>query len=154
MKKFLSAIAIAAASVSVSAHATELLITPNQSNAKDARATKGPRADSLALDFVSDGNTVGFQFNIPLPKDAASSQVNIKGCVSEVPAKYFSHCNIAKGHIIVQVANDNGDPIPAGVFPVGRIVLSGMTAQDLGEVKLIAADKDAEAIQSSVRIVK
>lgn len=152
MKTYIAIIAIAAASTFSSAQATELLLTSSMSKTKEARSVKGV-SDSIALDFVSDGNTVGLQFNIPLPKGSKPEQVNIKSCVADVPAMYFSHCNIAKGHIIVQVANDEGSPIPAGVFPVGKIELIGMTAQDLGKINFIAADKNAEAIQSAVRVV-
>lgn len=154
MKKYISIIAFSVL-MSFSAGAAELLVT----SAADAKGAKPSRAslnatDSVALDFVSDGDVVGFQFNIPLPKGVGEKQVNIKSCVSEVPSIYFSNCSVAKGHVIVQVANDAGDAVPAGVFPVGRLSLSGFSAKDLGAIQVIAADKNAEAISSSVRIVK
>lgn len=155
MKKYLVIAAVSIA-MSFSAGAAELIMTPGS----DAKSTKSPRSaraaqsDSVALDFVSDGNAVGFQINIPLPKSAKESQVDIKSCVSEVPSLYFSNCSVAKGHVIVQVANDNGDAIPAGVFPVGKIALTGLSAKDLGAIKFIAADKNADAINSSVRVAK
>lgn len=154
MKAYIAVIAIAAAATSFSTNAAELLLTSGASKSKESRSIKGTRAESIALDFVSDGDTVGLQFNIPLPKNAKPEQVNIKSCTSEVPATYFSNCSIAKGHIIVQVANDDGTPIPAGLFPIGKISLNGITAKDLGEFSLVAADKNAEAIPTSVRVIK
>ncbi len=153
MKKYIAIVALVAVT-SFSVNAAELLMT-SDAEAKASKEVHSARlSQSITLDVATDGDVVGFQFNIPLPKNARTEQVNIKYCVSEVPKKYFSNCSVAKNHIIVQVANDDGNPIPAGIFPVGKVVLNGLSAKDLGTVHFIAADKNAEAIQSLVRAVE
>lgn len=153
MKKYL-AIAFIGALASFSAQGAELILTPSNSASTEKAALVNTARNSVALDFVSDGDVVGFQANIHLPKGTDASQVNVKSCVAEVSAKYFSSCNVAKNQIVVQVVNDDGTPLPAGLFSVGKISLNGVSAHQFGKIDLVAADARADAITSTVRVVK
>lgn len=145
MKKYLTALA-AALIFSSAAQANELLLTPSAS--KDARTT------TFAVDYVSDGNAVAFQFTFPLPKGIKPEQVNLRGCAADLPKGFDGQCNVAKGHVIGLFANDQNIPFPAGVIPLGKIVIDGAVAKRLGGIEFLAGDKDAKPIPSSVTVVE
>lgn len=133
--------------VSFAAQADELLVTPS--------ATKGKQiVTTYAVDLVSSGDAVGFQFTFPLPKGVKPEQVNVRGCAADLPSGYNGQCNVAKGHVVGLFANDQNIPFPTGIVPLGKIVIEGAHSNRLDGVKFLVGDKNAKELPSSVTVVK
>lgn len=124
------------------AGASELLITPS--------LAKG--GSTFSIDFVADGEAVAFQYNIALPKGVEADQVDLKACAIDLPSQYVGQCSVAKGQIIGIVANDNNEPFPAGVLPIGKVSISGASVRNLNVLKLEVAGADARVLPSSVSV--
>lgn len=138
MRKLIFLIALGAASVSV-AHADQLVFSTDKSG--------GARV--AALDYVSNGDAVAFEFKIDVPGGTAAS-VNLKSCVASLPKSHAGQCSFANGQIIGIVYSDMNERLPKGVISVGKVsVLSGATG-DLSVKYFNAVNADGEAIDSKV----
>ena len=145
MKNFiLSGILFAAASASC--HADELMLTPSQE--------KGRTSQQYAIDFVTAGEAVAFQFNIILPKGVDAKQVNLESCLAELPKSHNGQCSVSNGKIIGLVANDTNTPFEAGIIPVGKISINSKSRfNSLKIEKFLVSDKEARPIQASAEFV-
>lgn len=111
------------------------------------------KGGSIALDLVSDGSAVAFQFNIPLPKGIEASQVDLSRCVADLPKTHSGQCNVAKGQIIGLVYNDQNVALPKGVVPVGQIGLKGnLSRADLKVAYFEVNDASARALPAKTSV--
>lgn len=145
MSKLITAIAAGAvlALVSTTAMSDELLVTSG--NAKGRSST--------ALDFSTNGEAVGFQFNIKLPEGISADQVDIKSCVAELPKSHSGQCRVTKSEIVGLVFSDENAKLPAGLVPVGRISFNGNVQKDLQISQFLVSDANANPISATAKVV-
>lgn len=138
MRKFIYTIALCAASVSV-AHADQLIFSAEKSG--------GSRV--AAIDYVSNGDAVAFQFNIDVPGGTEAS-VNLKSCVAALPKSHAGQCSFAKGQIIGIVYSDTNEFLPKGVINVGTVSVQSKGAGDLAVASFVAVNRDGAPVESNV----
>jgi hypothetical protein len=114
-------IAVAAALMAAgSVNAAELLASVEQ--------VKGG-ASAVGLDLVSDGTVAGFSFAIETPGVDAKA-VRSSGCVSQLPKGFTAQCAFNAGKLfVIATADAPGTFVPAGVTPVGSVVLTSPMAK-------------------------
>lgn len=109
MKKTLLTIALMAfAAFATTASAEQLLFT--KSNAKGGA--------SVAIDYVSDGQSVGVQIEILVPGKA---QVDLSRFAKDLPKGFVFEHGLVDGKLILTVVNDNGVTFPKGIVSLGTI---------------------------------
>jgi hypothetical protein len=114
-------------------------------------AKKG--GSTIALDLVTEGSTVAFQFNIPLPKGIEASQVDLSRCVADLPKTHSGQCNVAKGQIIGLVYNDQNVALPKGIVSVGQIGLKGNIARGgITVSNFVANDASARELPAKTNV--
>jgi hypothetical protein len=109
MKKFvISAAALAMFVIGASASAEQLLFTqsPTKSGA------------SVAIDYMSDGESVGLQIEVDVPGKA---QVDLSGFAKSLPKGFSFEHNIVEGRLVILVVNDLNQPFPKGLVSLGTI---------------------------------
>jgi hypothetical protein len=106
--------AVALVSLASSANAEQLLFT--QSSAKSG--------SSVAIDYVSDGQSVGVQLEILIPGKA---QLDLSDFAKELPKGYVLEQNVVDGKLIATIVNDDRQPMPAGIISFGSIKSVGGT---------------------------
>jgi hypothetical protein len=136
MKKII-AIAILALTGSA-AQADELLMTSSAAG----------RAQAVGIDYVSSGKAVAFDFKIRV-EGGEKASVDLSKCMADLPKTHVGKCSFVNGTIIGLAYNDTNEPLPAGVFKVGSIGISGGGKPEVSY--FLAADKDAVKIESSIR---
>lgn len=105
------------------------------------------KGGSVALDLVTEGATVAFQFNLQLPKGVDASQVDLSRCVADLPKSHSGQCNVAKGQIIGLVYNDQNIALPKGIVSIGQIGLKGgLVRGGLTVSDFVASDASAKAV--------
>jgi hypothetical protein len=110
MKKTLLTVALMAfAAFATTASAEQLLFT--KSNAKGG-------ASSVAIDYVSDGQSVGVQIEILVPGKA---QVDLSRFAKDLPKGFVFEHGLVDGKLILTVVNDNGVTFPKGIVSLGTI---------------------------------
>ena len=125
------------------ASADELVVT----------AGSAKKGSSIALDLVTEGSTVAFQFNIALPKGIEPSQVDLSRCVADLPKTHSGLCSVAKGQIIGLVYNDQNMALPKGIVSVGQINLKGgISRSELTVTDFVASDAAAKALPAKTSI--
>ena len=152
MKAPIIVVGICLAFAAFAGNANELLITPSVSKARVASTST-----VYAIDFVSTGEAVAFQFNIKLPKGIKDSNVNLRSCVVDLPKAFGGECRIAKGHIVGIVYSDKNETFAAGIIPVGKISLDGGLAKSqrqLNVTEFFVSDSKARPIESSVTVIE
>lgn len=138
MRKFITVVALSIASVSV-AHADQLVFS----------AEKSGGARVAAIDYVSNGDAVAFDFKIDVP-GGADAVVNLKSCVAALPKSHAGQCSFAKGQIIGLIYSDTNTPLPKGIISVGSISVQSKVAGNLSVASFNAVDKDGNSVQSTV----
>lgn len=122
------------------AFADELLVTS---------AGKGG-AQAIAVDYVSSGQAVAFDFRIQVP-GGEKAKVDLSGCMAGLPKSHTGQCSFVNGMVIGFAYNDTNEALPAGVFKVGTVRVSSTVAGKPEVVHFLAADRDANKIDSVVR---
>lgn len=138
MRKLLILIALGAASVSV-AHADQLVFS----------AEKSGGARVAALDYVSNGDAVAFDFRIDVP-GGAEATVDLKSCVVSLPKSHAGQCSFAKGQIIGIVYSDSNERLPKGIISIGKVSVQSAAAGDLSVAHFNAVNIDGMTIESKV----
>lgn len=135
--------------VSSSAMSAELLVTAVPSGSQL----------SVGFDLVSDGNVAGINFKLNVP-GLADSKAKLPKCVAELPAGFSGGCSVTKGGVYVYATSDSPSTfIPAGMAPIGKVVLNNPAAfakaggaLNLTVSELAMYDNSAKAINVSSRI--
>ncbi|MBB5207324.1 hypothetical protein [Chiayiivirga flava] len=145
MSKLILAIGAGAvlAMVSTSAFSDELLVTSGSAKGRS----------SHALDFSTNGEAVGFQFNIRLPEGISPEQVNVKSCVAELPKSHSGQCRVNKNEIVGLVFSDSNEKLPAGLVSVGRISFDGNVQKGLEISQFLVSDANANPIRATTKVV-
>lgn len=138
MRNFISIIALCAASVSV-AHADQLVFS----------AEKSGGARVAAIDYVSNGTAVAFQFKINVP-GASEASINLKSCVAALPKSHAGQCAVVKDGIIGMVFSDTNELLPKGVISVGSISVQSKVAGDLSVASFLAVNHQGEPVEATV----
>ena len=138
MRKFITIAALSLASVSV-AHADQLVFS----------AEKSGGARVAALDYVSSGDAVGFDFKIDVP-GGAGAIVNLKSCVAALPKSHSGQCAFAKGQIIGIVYSDSNEALPKGIISIGSVSVQTKVVGDLSVASFTAVNKDGISVESTV----
>jgi hypothetical protein len=138
MRKLILLIALGAASVSV-AQADQLVFSTEKSG--------GARV--AALDYVSNGDAVAFEFKIDVPGGTAAS-VNLKSCVAALPKSHAGQCAFTNGQIIGIVYSDMNERLPKGVISVGKVSVQSGATGDMSVKYFNAVNVDGMAIDSKV----
>lgn len=136
-------IALASALALGSASAAELLVTPD--------AAKGG-GSVAALDFASEGNAVGVQFRVKLPKGVSPEQVDLSKCTADLPKPYGGQCGMLKGEVLVLVYSDDLKPFPAGVMPIGTLAMKQGGGSGFAVSELLVSDARAQPIQAKSQV--
>jgi hypothetical protein len=117
------------------ASADELLLTSSS-------AKKG---STVAVDYVSDGASVGVQLEIMVP---AGGKLDLSRFARSLPAGFVLESNVVDNKLIAIIVNDSSKPMPAGVISLGVISSSG----GKGEFRLDSVGSfDAKANQIAVK---
>lgn len=125
-----------------SAMSAELLMT-------DSGLSKSRSAGStLALDIVSDGDVVGFDLIIPVPKGI---KVNTAKCLASLPAGFQGVCKHNEGEIAVIAVSMNREVLPAGIHSIGMLSLAGGKVARNATMKFNAVGVDGESLTSTVQ---
>ncbi len=138
MRKFITVVALSIASVSV-AHADQLVFS----------AEKSGGARVAAIDYVSNGDAVAFDFKIDVP-GGADAVVNLKSCVAALPKSHAGQCSFAKGQIIGMVYSDSNERLPKGIISIGSVSVQSKAAGDLSVASFTAVNKDGISVESTV----
>mgnify|MGYP000157880257 CR=1 FL=1 len=138
MRKLISIIALSAASVSV-AYADQLVFS----------ADKAGGARAAAIDYVSNGDAVAFEFRINVPGGEAAS-VNLKSCVASLPKSHAGQCSFAKGQVIGIVYSDTNERLPKGIISVGKISVQSKVEGDLSVASFTSVNREGVSIESNV----
>lgn len=138
MRKLISLVALSVASVSV-AHADQLVFS----------AEKAGGARVAALDYVSNGEAVAFEFRIDVPGGAAAS-VDLKSCVASLPKSHSGQCSFAKGQIIGLVYSDTNALLPKGIISIGKVSIQSKVAGDLSVAMFNAVNAEGVSVESKV----
>jgi hypothetical protein len=84
---------------------------------------------ALGLDIVSDGTVAGFSFAVELGGVEAKA-VRSSNCVSQLPKGFSAQCAFNQGKLFVIASADApGTFLPAGVAPVGTVVVASPLAK-------------------------
>lgn len=99
---------------------------------ENSKAARGGSA--IGLDIVSDGTIAGFSFAVEVP-GVDTKNIVTKGCAKDLPKSFTAGCNFVNGKLYVIASSDKaGVTLPAGVVPVGSIVITGV--QKAGPIKI------------------
>lgn len=140
MRSFVcSVVALTIAGFACGAAADDLVIT----------SSKSKQGSVYSLDFSSNGQAVAFQFEMLLPKGTLANQVNLKQCLSELPGSHHGSCSVNAGKIIGFAYSDSNKLLPAGIVPVGKVVIGG-NAKGLKVSQFLVSDANAKPVESSV----
>jgi|GEM_PF-4804149 len=114
MNKLIIASAILAlAAFSMNASAEQLLFT------KGGMSKSG---SSVAVDYVSDGKSVGLQIEVDLPSKA---QVDLGNFAKSLPKGFTFEHNVSNGKLVILVVNNLNQPFPSGLISLGTIKTVG-----------------------------
>lgn len=139
MKKFIVAsAALALFAFAVSANAEQLLFTQAPSKS----------GSSVAIDYVSDGRSVGVQIEILVPGKA---QVDLSGFAKQLPKGFIFEHGLVDGKLILTVVNDQSVAMPAGIVSLGTIKAIGGSGEFVLE-RIESVDANAQIL--SVETVK
>ena len=142
LKSFSVALALSAVSLSVSAD--DLIAT--------TAANKGGM-NTVALDLVTSGESVAFEFVVALPKGAAN--VDLSGCLKGIPSSHQGKCvfNEKMNQVVAIAFSATNAKLPSGGLSLGSVRYTSLqkdgataTIQDL-----VVADGSGGAIQSEIR---
>lgn len=129
---FVLGAALALAAFASTASADQLLFTQGISKS----------GSSVAVDYMSDGNAVGLQFEILVPGKA---QVDLSQFAKDLPKGFVFEHNVVDGKLIMMIANDQSQPLPAGLISLGTIKAIGGSGEFVLE-RLYSADAKAQLI--------
>lgn len=124
--------------------ADELLVT--------STSTKSSNSNLVSLDFESTGAAVGLQFKVKVPSGV---KVDTKNCLSDLPKSHAGVCkhNLKDGYVIGMVYSDINQTLPKGIVPIGRIAISGKSANNISVMEFLSVDGNAKNIQSSTKLI-
>lgn len=137
-RQFLFAALIA---LSGAASADQLLVTESAKGSSRA----------VGVDYVSSGDAVAFDFKIAIP-GGEKARVDLTKCVADLPKSHTGQCSFVKGMVVGLVYNDNNLALPKGTLSVGSITVSTPSADKAEVVHFLAADKDANRIDSTTLV--
>lgn len=120
----------------------ELLLTD------DGMAKSRSAASTIALDIVSDGDVSAFDMIIPVPKGV---KVNTSRCLTALPTGFEGSCKHNEGEIAIIAVSMGSKVLPAGIFSVGTLTISGGSLPSTTAVKFNAVGVDAKSLDSQVR---
>lgn len=107
-----SLLALGLATVASGAIAAEKIILTGE-------ASKSGR-NFVSLDLDSDGTAAGFSFVVDLPSDA--SNIDIKGCLADLPKSHTGECRVVKGNRLAVIAFSMQNALLSpGVVSLGNI---------------------------------
>ncbi len=121
-----------------SANAEQLLFTQAASKS----------GSSVAIDYVSDGRSVGVQIEILVPGKA---QVDLSGFAKQLPKGFVFEHGLVDGKLILTVVNDQSVAMPAGIVSLGTIKAIGGSGEFVLE-RIESVDANAQIL--SVETVK
>lgn len=105
-------LAVSLATISFGAIAAEKVILTSES----AKSGK----NFVSLDLDSDGTANAFSFVVDLPADA--SNIDIKKCLSDLPASHKGECRVVKGNRLAVIAfSMQNTLLSPGVVSLGSI---------------------------------
>lgn len=132
----------------------------------EVKANKGRSV--VAFDLISDGKVAGFNFALKVP-GIDSKRVDLTSCTAQLPKGFDGACSVANGKVIVYaVGRDMNDVLPAGVNPIGKVVVTRGTvgsrekiaidinssdAIDITVDRLVVSSADAKRIESSAKVL-
>jgi hypothetical protein len=126
------------------AHADDLLSTQ--------AAGKGGQ-NTVALDFVTSGDSVAFEFVVKLPKGATN--VDLSSCLKGLPSTHKGQCvhHEKSGEVVAIAYSETNAKLPGGALALGNVrytsLLKGGAAATIEG--LVVADGSGKAIQSEIR---
>jgi hypothetical protein len=103
-----------------------------------SEASKSGR-NFVSLDLTSDGNTGAFSFVVDLPADA--SNVDVKGCLAELPKSHQGECRVVKGNRLAVIAfSMQNASLEPGVVSLGSISFDSKAKAELAASQVALAD--------------
>lgn len=107
-KSVISAVTLVLFVFGATASAEQLLFTQGASKS----------GSSVAIDYVSDGQSVGLQIEVDVPGKA---QVDLSGFAKALPKGFNFEHNMVDGRLVMLVVNDLNQPFPKGLVSLGTI---------------------------------
>lgn len=116
------------------AQQNEVILTSSGAKAGQAMA---------ALDLVTSGEAVAFEFSVPLPKGVAS--VDTSKCLADLPSSHQGHCVFREksNDVFVIAFSPVNAKLPGGVVPLGTIQFNG-NAEGLKVAELVFAGETGQ----------
>jgi hypothetical protein len=109
--------------------------------------------NNMALDLVTSGESVAFEFVIEVPKGATN--VDVSKCLSTLPATHIGKCqyNDKTREIIAIAYSTTNAKLPAGALGLGGISYTSLQKGGSGATirDLVVADGVGQTIQSEIR---
>lgn len=119
------------------AQADELLLT-------SGAAKKG---SSVAVDYVSDGISVGVQLEIMVPE---GGKLDTSRFAKALPPGFVLESNVVDNKLIAMIVNDSSKPMPAGVISLGVLSSTGGKGEfRLDRVESVDAKANHIAVKST-----
>jgi hypothetical protein len=109
--------------------------------------------DPIALDLVTSGNSVAFEFVVQLPKGATN--VDLSSCLKGLPASHKGQCvhHEKSGEVIAIAFSTENAKLPSGALALGNVrytsLLKGGAAATIRD--LVVADGLGKTVQSEVQ---
>jgi hypothetical protein len=113
---------------------------------------KGGR-NTVALDFVTSGESVAFEFVVALPKGA--TKVDVAGCMKGLPSTHQAKCvyNDQANEVTALIFSTSNAKLPSGALNLGSISYNSLLKGGAGATirDLVVADGLGKTIQSEIR---
>jgi hypothetical protein len=144
MKSRVLVFALACASLSAVASASEVIVTGGLSKS----------ASSFSVDVSSSGDVASFNFRLFVP-GADVSRIDLSKCVADLPKNWRGSCAVAKDAVYLIANSEDGKALPSGLHSVGTIRLPGGLAKAQVEAGLIVdelfvGDAEGRDLRASV----
>lgn len=99
-----------------------------------SEASKSGR-NFVSLDLTSDGNTNAFSFVVDLPADAKN--INVEGCLAELPKSHKGECRVVKGNRLAVIAFSlQNASLEPGVVSLGSISFDSTAKAELAATQV------------------
>lgn len=112
-------------------------------------AEKAAQGTAVGLDYSSSGQATAIEFRLSVG-EAKGTNVNLSGCLKDLPSTHAGQCSFAKGAVIGIVYSDTNALLPRGMISLGSIGISSKATPEL--TTFIASDAQAQALKSSVKM--
>ena len=107
---------------------------------------------AVAVDLLTDGQTVNFQARLKITDDF-NAKVNTAKCLASLPSTHKGTCVYNKdGTLFILAYSLSNTALPKGHLALGQVSVSGQTQAKVEVIEFLAADANNKAVNVSSRV--